>query len=416
MKGTHIINRAKRWLAIGFTAVIASSVFYIPTASAHGEKAQAPFLRMRTFHWYDMIWSKDTIAVNETYTISGKFRVFEDWPEAVSKPDVAFINAGQPGPVSVRISSYINGVFVPRSVGLELGGDYEFEMTLKGRRPGTWHVHAMMNVKGGGPLIGPGKWITITGDMADFENKVTDLTGNTVNLETMNTSTVVGWHLFWYVLGVGWMIWWARRPLFLPRYMRVEAGEGNDMVTAQDKKLTIGVIVGVLLIIMYGFKSTEETYPITIPLQAGLLGVIDPLPVDYASMVSAKVLKANYRVPGRTITMTVELTNHTDQVLSIAEFNTAGIRFMNGDIRADHTDYPEELLAPEGLSSSQQDVAPGETVVVDISATDAAWEVQRMADVIYDPDSRFAGLLIFLDPEENEILIPIGGPLVPTFV
>nr|AAC25092.1 ammonia monooxygenase subunit B [Nitrosococcus oceani ATCC 19707] len=416
MKGTHITNRARKWLAIGFTAVIASSVFYIPTVAAHGEKAQAAFLRMRTIHWYDMVWSKDTIAVNETYTISGKFRVFEDWPEAVEKPHVSFLNAGQPGPVTARLTSYVNGMFVPRSIGLELGGDYDFEMTMQGRRPGTWHVHTLLNVQGGGPLIGPGKYITITGDMADFENKITDLTGNTVNLETMATGTVIGWHLSWYVLGIAWIGWWARRPMFLPRYMKIKAGKANDLLTAQDKKLTIGVLVGVLLIILFGSKNAEDKFPVTIPLQAGLLGTIDSLPVDYNSMVSANVLKANYRVPGRTISMTVEITNHTDQVISIGEFNTGGIRFMNANVRVDETDYPEELLAPEGLEVSQQDIAPGETVVVDISATDAAWEVQRMADVIYDPDSRFAGLIFFVDPEGNEIPIPIGGPLVPTFV
>lgn len=415
MKGT-IMNRARKWLAIGFAAVAASSVFYIPTVAAHGEKSQAAFLRMRTIHWYDLVWSKDQIAVNETYTLSGKFRVFEEWPEAVAHPNVSFLNVGQPGPVSIRTSSYINGVFVPRSVGIELGGDYSFEIELKGRRPGTWHVHTMMNIEGGGPLIGPGKYITITGSMDDFENKVTDLTGNTVDLETLGTGTVVGWHVFWYALGIAWMWWWARRPMFLPRYMRVEAGEANDLVTDADKKVTLGVLVGVLVIVLYGYQSAEGKYPVTIPLQAGLLGDIAPLPVDYDSMVSAKVLSANYRVPGRTISMKVEVTNHTDDVISVGEFATGGVRFLNGNVMQDETNYPENLLAPEGLEVSQQDIAPGETAVVEISGTDAAWEVERLSDVIYDPDSRFAGLLFFVDPEGNKLPIGIGGPLVPTFI
>ncbi|ADE13857.1 methane monooxygenase/ammonia monooxygenase, subunit B [Nitrosococcus halophilus Nc 4] len=415
MKG-NIMNRARKWLAIGFATVVASSVFYVPTVAAHGEKSQAAFLRMRTIHWYDLRWSKDQIAVNETYTMSGKFRVFSDWPEAVRHPHVSFLNVGQPGPVSTRMSSYINDVFVPRSVGIELGGDYSFSVELKGRRPGTWHVHTMMNIEGGGPLIGPGKYITITGNIEDFENPITDLTGNTVDIERLGLGTIVGWHVFWYVLGIAWMWWWARRPMFLPRYMRVEAGEANDLVTDTDKKVTLGVMVGVLVIVLYGYESAEGKHPVTVPLQAGLLGDIDPLPVNYDAMVSVDVLKANYRVPGRTITMKLEVTNHTDEVISIGEFATGGIRFLNPDVIVDDTDYPDNLLAPEGLEVSQQDIAPGETVVVEVAGTDAAWEVERMADVIYDPDSRFGGLLFFVDPEGNRMPIPVGGPLVPIFV
>jgi methane/ammonia monooxygenase subunit B len=104
-------------------------------AVATNEKAQAAFLRMRTIHWYDLEWSKDTIAVNEDFTLSGKFRVFKDWPEAVAHPNVSFLNVGSPGPVVIRTASYINDVFVPRSVGIQLGGDYNFSIEMKGRRP-----------------------------------------------------------------------------------------------------------------------------------------------------------------------------------------------------------------------------------------------------------------------------------------
>lgn len=415
MKGTHIINRARKWLVIGITAAVASSVFYVPTAAAHGEKAQAPFLRMRTIHWYDLKWSAETVAVNDIFSLSGKFHIFSDWPKAVNLPEVSFLNIGQPGPVFVRVASYINDMFVPRSVGLVLGGDYTFHVDLKARRPGTWHEHAMMNVKGGGPLIGPGKWVTITGDRADFVDKVTTLTGQTVNLEEVNTSTVVGWHLFWFLLGVAWMIWWARRPMFLSRYMKVEDGETAELITSQDRKVGVGVLVGVIVITMYGFKNAESTYPITIPLQSGLLSTIDPLKMPYEGKVSAHVIQAGYRVPGRTIKFKVEITNNTDKVLSIGAFETGGVRFLNSNVIKDKYGYPEELLAPDGLEVSQQDIAPGETAIVDVAGTDAAWEVQRLSMVIYDPDSRFGGLLFLVDPDGTEIPLEVGAPLVPTF-
>lgn len=415
-KGTRIINRATRWIAAGFAIAVAATVFYVPTAAAHGEKAQAAFLRMRTIHWYDLKWSSETVAVNETYTVSGKFHVFEEWPEAVTLPNVAFLNIGQPGPIMFRTGAYINGRFVPRAVGLELGGDYTFKVVQRARRPGTWHVHVMMNSKGGGPLIGPGKFVTITGDLEDFTYKVTTLTGETVDVETLGASSVVGWHLFWYILGIAWMWWWARRPMFLPRYMRIEDGERDDLITPQDKKVALGTFIGVLVLVMYGYNSANKEYPITIPLQSGTLGDIAPLPVDYESMVTVKVLGASYRVPGRTLKIKTEITNHTDKVLSIGEFMTGGVRFMNPNVLKDDTGYPDNLLAPEGLEVSQQDIAPGETAVIEITGTDAAWEVERLAGLANDPDSRFGGLLFFVDEEGNHFPIAIGGPMIPVFV
>ncbi|BAW80890.1 methane monooxygenase/ammonia monooxygenase subunit B [Candidatus Nitrosoglobus terrae] len=410
-----IKNKVKKWLAIGFTATIASSIFYVPTAAAHGEKSQAAFLRMRTIHWYDLKWSADSVAINDTYSLSGKFHVFSEWPEAVSLPRVSFLNIGQPGPVFVRTAAYINDVFVPRSVGIETGGDYTFHVDLKARRVGEWHIHAMMNVEGGGPLIGPGKWVTITGNERDFTDKVTTLTGQTVDLENVNLGTVVGWHLFWLIIGLSWMVWWVRRPLFLSRYMRIEEGDTEGLITEADKKAGLAVLVGVLVIIMYGYKSSESEFPITIPLQAGLLGDIASIEMPYKGKVTGRVISAGYRVPGRTIKFKVEITNNSDKVLSVGSFETGGVRFLNSKVTKDKYGYPEELLAPDGLEVSQQDIGPGETAVIDITGTDAAWEVQRLADVIYDPDSRFGGLLFLVDPDGNEAIIEVGGPLIPTF-
>jgi methane/ammonia monooxygenase subunit B len=87
---------------LSFVALLASlstAMLYTPTASAHGEKSQAAFMRMRTIHWFDMNWSKDQVAINDTMTISGKFFVFAGWPETVDKPEVSFLNVGIPGPV-----------------------------------------------------------------------------------------------------------------------------------------------------------------------------------------------------------------------------------------------------------------------------------------------------------------------------
>jgi len=93
-------ERLARWSMIGLMAGVAATSFYVPTASAHGEKSQAAFMRMRTIHWYDLKWSKEKVNVNDTVEISGKLHVFEGWPETVAEPHTAFLNIGIPGPVS----------------------------------------------------------------------------------------------------------------------------------------------------------------------------------------------------------------------------------------------------------------------------------------------------------------------------
>jgi methane/ammonia monooxygenase subunit B len=193
-------DRIAQWSMVGLLTAFAATSFYAPNAAAHGEKSQAAFMRMRTIHWYDLHWSKEKVKVNDFVEITGKFHVFEGWPETVDEPDVAFLNIGIPGPVFIRKESYIGGQLVPRSVRLEIGKTYEFKVVLKARRPGDWHVHTMMNVQGGGPIIGPGKWITIEGSMGDFKNPLTSLTGQTFDLETYNLENTY----FWHACGTPW--------------------------------------------------------------------------------------------------------------------------------------------------------------------------------------------------------------------
>jgi len=389
---------------VALLITLTAAMFYTPTASAHGEKSQAAFMRMRTIHWFDLNWSKEEVAVNDTMTISGKFFVFSGWPETVDKPEISFLNIGIPGPVFIRAGSWIGGQLVPRSVSLELGETYEFKVLLKARRPGDWHVHTMLNVKGGGPIIGPGKWVTVTGAMSSFVNPITTLTGETLDLETYNLSNTYFWHAFWYALGLLWVAYWARKPLFVPRSIAVEAGKGDSLITAADKKVTLAFAVGTIVIVAASMSSTNEKYPITVPLQAGLLRGIKSLELP-APTVAVKIEDATYRVPGRAMQMTMTITNNGDSPVRLGEFNTAGVRFLDAAVAQDETGYPDDLLAEEGLTvSDNSPIAPGQSKTIQVTASDAAWEVYRLADLIYDPDSRFAGLLFFYDAAGNRQL------------
>ena len=404
---------------LSFVALLMSltaAMFYTPTASAHGEKSQAAFMRMRTIHWFDLNWSKEEVPVNDTMTISGKFFVFSGWPETVDKPEISFLNIGIPGPVFIRAGSWIGGQLVPRSVSLELGETYEFKVLLKARRPGDWHVHTMLNVKGGGPIIGPGKWVTVTGSMSSFVNPITTLTGETVDLETYNLGNTYFWHAAWYAVGLIWVAYWARKPLFVPRSIAVEAGKGDTLITAADRKVTLAFAVGTIAVIAASMASTNEKFPITTPLQAGLLRGIKSIQLPVAT-VAVKVEDATYRVPGRAMQMTLTITNNGDSPVRLGEFNTAGVRFLDAAVAQDETGYPDDLLAEEGLTVSDNSaIAPGQSRTVQVTASDAAWEVYRLADLIYDPDSRFAGLLFFYDAAGNRQLVTIDAPLIPTFI
>lgn len=297
-----IKDRIAKLSFVALLITVTAAMFYAPTASAHGEKSQAAFMRMRTIHWYDLNWSKDIVPVNDTMTVTGKFHVFAGWPETVAKPEISFLNIGIPGPVFIRAGSWIGGQLVPRSVSLELGETYEFKVLLKARRPGDWHVHSMMNVKDGGPIIGPGKWVTITGSMSQFTNPITTLTGQTIDLETWNIGNIYFWHAFWYVFGIAYIAYWARKPVFIPRLIAMDAGKADTLISPMDKKVGIGFAVATLLIVAATMQSTNEQYPITTPLQAGLLRGMKPIEMP-ARTVAVKVDSATYRVPGRAMQM-----------------------------------------------------------------------------------------------------------------
>lgn len=401
---------------VALLMTLSAAMLYTPTASAHGEKSQAAFMRMRTIHWFDLNWSKPKVAVNETMEISGKFHVFAGWPETVDKPEVSFLNIGIPGPVFIRAGSWIGDQLVPRSVSLELGETYSFRVLLKARRPGEWHVHTMMNVEGGGPIIGPGKFVTITGTMGSFRNELTTLTGENLNLETWGLSNVYFWHGLWYLIGVAWVVYWVRRPVFVPRALAVNAGKLDGLVTDTDKKVAIIFFVGTIGIVLLGMGQANSKYPVTTPLQAGLMRGMVPLEMPEA-FVDVKVEEASYRVPGRAMQMTLTVTNNGDVAVRLGEFNTASVRFLDPEVYQDDSGYPADLLADAGLSvSDNSPLQPGETRTIEVTASDAAWEVYRLSDLIYDPDSRFAGLLFFFDENGGRQMVMVDAPLIPVFI
>jgi methane/ammonia monooxygenase subunit B len=235
-------------------------------------------------------------------------------------------------------------------------------------------------------------------------------------LEDYNLGNTYFWHFFWYAIGVAWMVYWVRRPTFMPRLLMVDAGRADELVSGGDRKVAMGFAAATILIVVFAQSSANGKYPITIPLQAGTMRGIKPIDMP-KSTVAVKVEDATYRVPGRAMRMKLTITNNGNSPVRLGEFYTASVRFLDSDVFKDTSGYPEDLLAEDGLSVSDNSaIAPGETRTVEVTASDAAWEVYRLSDIIYDPDSRFAGLLFFFDSAGNRIVQQVDAPLIPSFM
>jgi methane/ammonia monooxygenase subunit B len=408
-------------LAALSAAAVVATVGAAAPAFAHGEKSQQAFLRMRTLNWYDVAWSKTSVAVNEELVLSGKVHVFSAWPQAVANPRVSFLNAGEPGPVLVRTAQFIGEQFAPRSFSLVPGNDYAFAVNLRGRRAGRWHVHAQINVEGGGPIIGPGQWIEVKGDMKDFTDPVTLLDGTTIDLEHYGISRVYAWHLPWLAVGAGWILFWFVRKGIIASYLKVAEGKEDEATTDEDRRIGAIVLALTILATIFGYAYTNSQFPRTIPLQAGLQKPLTPITTTGTAGVGKETVSVDlgggvYKVPGRELTINVKVKNNTAHPLRLGEYTAAGLRFLNPDVFSTKPEFPDYLLADRGLSTDPTPIAPGETKDIVVKVQDARWDIERLSDLAYDTDSQIGGLLFFFTPDGQRYAAEIGGPVIPKFV
>ncbi|NOT10712.1 MAG: methane monooxygenase/ammonia monooxygenase subunit B [Methylococcaceae bacterium] len=386
------------------------------TVMAHGEKALEPFIRMRTIQWYDVQWSKQKFNVNEEISVTGKFHVAEDWPISVPKPEASFLNISTPGPVLIRTERYLNGKPFMNSVALQPGGDYDFKVVLKGRLPGHYHIHPFFNLKDAGQVMGPGIWLDIEGDAADFTNDVKIINGETINMETYGLSNGIFWHVFWGLLATAWLLWWVRRPLFIARYRMLQAGLDDELITHKDRLIAKALMVGVPLLVYASYVMTTRQYPNTIPLQASMDQIL-PLPAEVnAGVVNVETLKAEYSVPKRALSLTVKINNNSEKPVHIVEFSTANVGFYNKALPLPDSGNSEPVLAVEGLSlSTIEAIKPGEEKTMTITAEDAFWETEKLDGLTRDADSRVGGLLFLADDTGKRYISSISAAIIPKF-
>ncbi len=389
-------------------------------AFAHGEKAMEPYFRTRTVMFYDVTWTADEIAVGEDIVVEGKFRFHSDWPQAVDDPDVIFVSQSIPGPVLARVDSYLNGVPARQSFrDMEIGKDYHYKMTMRGRVPGKYHVHPAIAIKGSGTIIGPGQWVDVVGSRKDFKFPVETMDGVKIeNLETYALKDVFNWHVTLAALGLFWLLWWVWRPLLIPRYQALKQGREDLLITPLD--LTVGVMLGVIVfvLIVYNYTNATNKYPKRVPLQTSRM-YTDPIEID-DPRIKINVSRAEYDVPGRSMRMWMEIKNNGRESVRLGELTTANLRFINKDFNIAQESikngYPSEHLADTGLNiDNDLFILPGDTQEIFVSATDARWETERLTAFLTDVDARIGALLFFYNRNGDRKIVDVASSILPVF-
>jgi hypothetical protein len=122
--------------------------------------------------------------------------------------------------------------------------------------------------------------------------------------------------------------------------------------------------------------------------------------------VAVNVEDASYRFPGRAMSMKLTITNNHNQGLMLGEAYFAAARFLDNDVSKDTTGYPQDLLAEDGLTvSDNSPLAPGETRTVEVTVSDATWEIFHLRDQIEATLSTlnrtFGVRMFFFDPNRR---------------
>jgi len=384
--------------------------------------AQMAGIRMRTIHWFDTQIEPRHVDVNDIVTVKGRFKVSEHWPDYVAKPEEwVFLNVGVPGPTFIRLDTTLNGMPQHQSTAVKRGEFYEYEVKLKARMPGTWHIHPLLNVWEAGPVAGPAQFVEISGDKNDFVNNVTLLNGETIDIEHYGLRSMWSIHLLWLALGLLWVGYWFRRlPVLMRRYTTVqEYGEQEAerrLISTQDIAVSAGAVVLVLSITGGLLMWANQRYPITMPLQTGKVEApVVAWPAN-EQQVDAKIIKAKFDLPKRSLEMTLDITNRASQPVSIGEFVTGYARFVNAAVVKVVKENSYDAVAPMGLHTNVDRIEPGERRTVTLTVADALWDDQRLTDIVAEPDLRFAGLLFFHQPDGHRHVCEVGARLTPSFI
>jgi methane/ammonia monooxygenase subunit B len=360
-------------------------------AAAHGERTQEAFLRSSTVLLYDVEYSTVDLAVGEPLTVTGYLRIMGSWPDrVVGPPETGFLSLAMPGPVFAIKDRRLNGTFVPQSVHIERSSTYRFEVTAIAREEGRWHVHPSFAVEGTGTLVGAGEWITVRA--GTFTNTVPLADGSSVDLTNHGMARVVGWHVIAALVGIGWIVYWLRRPL-LARSALVARGEGRRLIRRGDQRAGLIFAMVVLAVIGGGVLVTNATIdgPL-LPLQVARAEVA-PLPSPEAT-VESTVTSAEWRA------------NADELVLMMSVRNTGAM-----PVRLSQIQVAELAVRDLGLPV----VGPGATAPLTVRLAGPVLREHNLLP-LREPQVRLTALLFFTDDAGGRQLSEIDeltSPVLP---
>ncbi|MGH3737092.1 MAG: methane monooxygenase/ammonia monooxygenase subunit B [Micromonosporaceae bacterium] len=386
---------------LGLVAILAGPA---PAAHAHGEQTQEAFLRSSTVLLYDVRYSATEVNVGDELTITGTLRVMNAWPDhTIPEPEIGFLSVIAPGPVFAVKDRRLGDTFTPQSVKVGKGQTFPFSVTLVAREEGHWHVHPSFAVEGTGTLVGRGEWIDV--GPGEFHNTAALPGGEKIDLTTYGTGTVLVWHVIAFVIGVGWLVFWLRRPV-LARLGVVSAGGAGTLTDGRDVKVGLGFVALIAAVLAGGYVysvSTAAADPM--PLQVARLA---PEPQAQADpLVSSEVRKAQYRKDAGTLTLTVRVENTSDAPVTLSSMQIAEETLVHAGTTTDG--------AHPALRIDDATVAPGAerelTVVIDT-------EPLQRANLLplREPQVRITGLLFFTDPAGNRQISEVDevtSPILP---
>jgi methane/ammonia monooxygenase subunit B len=388
-----------------------------PAASAHGERAQEAFLKMRTVGWVSTVFDGGEVREGESgeeeifidqgemVTVTGTTTLMDQWPGTLAggDPRTGFINLISPGPVITIREKTINGVSAPHRIEITKGGIYEYEIVFAGRTPGRWHVHPSFSVKGAGTLLGPGRWVNVEA-VDGYENNIELASGDTINLESYGTSFVWIFSTITFVIGMGWMFYWTLRKRTVQ----------NLAVTSQIPLNTDGMSVG--LITKADHRNMNLFLIVTVALTVGMfiyqaVAWPDKLPqqvIEFAPPTAeqpgappeALGTRAVWDADSNTMTITADVTNTGESDIELAEFTTSTLTFSNPDVEEVQPEGAELVVEPSAT------IDGGATETLTITLTDPRWDDDQL---IPAAESQFeiAGLLVFDDGTFAELHAPM---------
>ena len=378
--------RALSWM----TRVLACAVIVVGLlvlsaglVAAHGETAQEPFLRGDTISFFDVNFSTDRIDQGQPLTITGKFKILETWPRELAEPETAYLSVTAPGPVFVVSERRIGGELTPMSFYVEKGKVYDFSITVLGRSPGTYHVHPTVYIEGSGPLLGPGKWITVSPVPGGFKMPVKLLDGTVIpDLQTYRQWFIVAFTIGTFVLGMAWMLYWTVPKPTVTRLAVTNVipsaywGSDFGLITRRDVRNVAIIALLAVAMLVGGWVYMQTSHPNIIPLQVHRR---DATALQLPALpVSTKPVEATYDRQTKKLAITVQFTNSGSEPVTIERMMIANREFLA--VPPQHPEWQSQFS-----TSGDRTLQPGETRQLTFTVQGDFLETERLVPVKQTP-------------------------------